>query len=155
MTETILKTKGVEAVDKALHILSLFYDGRPEAVARRDQPSQRLCEEHGPAAADIAQNAGLVVATPDKAYAIGPQAFRLGHLYQWNLRLEHVVRPVLRALVLRTGESGSFFRREGNMRVCLFRRIPRRCCASMCPRGEAGGPRQGSARPCAHGIHRH
>jgi DNA-binding IclR family transcriptional regulator len=144
MTETILKTKGVEAVDKALHILSLFTTDAPKLSLGEISHRSGYVKSTALRLLISLQNAGLVVATPDKAYAIGPQAFRLGHLYQWNLRLEHVVRPVLRALVLRTGESGSFFRREGNMRVCLFREDSSQVLREHVPEGEAVGLDKGA-----------
>jgi DNA-binding IclR family transcriptional regulator len=44
-----------------------------------------------------------------------------GGLYQAALRLDDHVPSVLRRLVQETGEGASFFTREGNLRVCLFR----------------------------------
>lgn len=144
MADVGLKTKGVEAVDKALHILSLFTTESPKLTL--GEISQRSGHVKSTALRLLIslQNAGLVVATPDKAYAVGPQAFRLGNLYQRSLRLEHIVRPVLRALVLRTGESGSFFRREGSMRVCLFREDSSQVLREHVPEGEAVGLDKGA-----------
>ncbi|HEY0212976.1 MAG TPA: IclR family transcriptional regulator [Paenirhodobacter sp.] len=123
MTEqtTRLKTKGVEAVDKALRILALF-DSQSPVLSLHDI-SQRtgLVKSSVLRLLVSLQNAGFLSITSDKRYAIGIEAFRIGQIYQKTFRLDSVIRPVLKDLVRRTGESGSFFRREGNMRVCLFR----------------------------------
>ncbi|MBN9887902.1 IclR family transcriptional regulator [Pelagibaca abyssi] len=67
------------------------------------------------------QKAGYLTMTPDKLYIVGPEAFRVGHIYQQTFSLEGIVRPVLKKMVDETRESASFFRREGNKRVCVFR----------------------------------
>lgn len=116
-----LKTKGVEAVDKALRILSLF--GASSPVLSLGEISERagLVKSSTLRLLVSLQNSGMVMMTPEKRYTIGVEAFRIGRVYQKSFRLESVVRPVLQDLVRQTGESGSFFRREGNRRVCLFR----------------------------------
>lgn len=144
MADVVLKTKGVEAVDKALHILSLFTTETPKLSLGEISQRSGYVKSTALRLLISLQNAGLVMATPDKCYAVGAQAFRLGHLYQRTLRLEQIVRPVLRALVLRTGESGSFFRREGNMRVCLFREDSSQVLREHVPEGEAVGLDKGA-----------
>ncbi|MCS0494573.1 IclR family transcriptional regulator [Ancylobacter sp. MQZ15Z-1] len=144
MAETALKTKGVEAVDKALHILSLFTADTPKLSLGEISQRSGYVKSTAMRLLISLQQAGLVVMQPDKSYMVGPQTFRLGHLYQRSLRLEPVVRPVLRALVLRTGESGSFFKREGNMRVCLFREDSSQVLREHVPEGEAVGLDKGA-----------
>lgn len=144
MAEVTLKTKGVEAVDKALHILSLFTTETPKLSLGEISQRSGYVKSTAMRLLISLQNAGLVVATSDKNYMVGPQTFRLGHLYQRSLRLEPIVRPVLRALVLRTGESGSFFRREGNIRICLFREDSSQVLREHVPEGEAVGLDKGA-----------
>ncbi|APZ52206.1 IclR family transcriptional regulator [Salipiger abyssi] len=116
-----LKTKGVEAVDKALRILSLFDSRSPTLSLGEISERSGLVKSSALRLLISLQNAGYITMTTDKRYAVGVEAFRIGQVYQHSLRLEEVIRPVLEDLVRKTGESGSFFRREGNMRVCLFR----------------------------------
>ena len=54
-------------------------------------------------------------------YFIGPQIDQLARVLRTQFSLEDTVRPVLRALRDETGESASFYVRDGNARVCLYR----------------------------------
>lgn len=116
-----LKTKGVEAVDKALKILSLFDSRTTELTLGEISARTGLVKSSVLRLMVSLQNAGYVVLTQDKRYAVGVEAFRVGRIYQQTFNLEAVVRPVLKDMVRATGESGSFFRREGRKRVCVFR----------------------------------
>lgn len=116
-----LKTKGVEAVDKALRILSLFDEGTTSLSLGEISARTGLVKSSVLRLMISLQNAGYVFATADKRYVVGVEAFRVGQLYRSAFSLEEVLRPALREMVRRTGESGSFFRREGDLRVCLFR----------------------------------
>jgi DNA-binding IclR family transcriptional regulator len=57
----------------------------------------------------------------DGRYRLGPPLFQLGRRYQQSFRLGDMVAPVLRELVARTGETASFYVRDGNRDTCLFR----------------------------------
>lgn len=112
---------GVEAVDRAFRILACFSE-RQETLSLTALSAQtgfypstilRLCES--------LQRAGFLVRLADKSFALGAETIRLGSLYRRRFHLERHVRPVLSQLVERTGESASYFRREGASRVCLFR----------------------------------
>lgn len=67
------------------------------------------------------EHAGYLHRDADGIFSVGAQPLRLAAIYRRGLRLEDRVRPVLRSLVSETGESASFFRREGNRRLCLYR----------------------------------
>jgi DNA-binding IclR family transcriptional regulator len=54
-------------------------------------------------------------------YQLGPTLFRLGMLYRQSLNLGDFVMPALQALAKETTESASFYVRQGQVRVCLFR----------------------------------
>ncbi|MGE4337589.1 MAG: IclR family transcriptional regulator [Pigmentiphaga sp.] len=59
---------------------------------------------------------------PEKGrYQLGPAVYELGVIYSRSFRLEPYVMPVLRELVLTSGESASFYVRDGQYRVCLHR----------------------------------
>ena len=116
-----LKTKGVEAVDKALRILSLFEARNAELSLGDISLSMGLGKSSVLRLLVSLMEGGYVIATPSKRYTIGPEAFRVGRVYQQNSKLEPVIRPVLKQMVRESGESASFFQREGRKRICLFR----------------------------------
>lgn len=62
-----------------------------------------------------------IVRLDDGSYQLGSMLLHWGGLYQAALRLDDHVPPILRRLVEETGEGASFFTREDNFRVCLFR----------------------------------
>ena len=118
MTE---KPSGVAAVERALAILNSF------------QPGEGSLSLH-----DIAERTGLYKSTilrliatlaqshciqrlDDGRYQLGSMLLHWGSMYQASMRLEDHVLPVLRKLVEQTLEGASFFTREENVRVCLFR----------------------------------
>lgn len=112
----------VEAVERALHILSVFEEGR-EALALHEiadltglykSTILRLCAS--------LERFGYLRRGPDGVYRLGPAVWRLGTLYQRGFRLENHVRPILDRLVSETTETAAFYVREGNARVCLFRK---------------------------------
>ncbi|MBO0906249.1 IclR family transcriptional regulator [Jiella sonneratiae] len=116
-----LKTKGVEAVDKALRILSLFGSGNPVLSLGEISERSGLVKSSALRLLISLQNAGFIAMTEDRRYTIGVEMFRIGRVYQQSFQLEALVRPVLQNIVRQTGESGSYFRREGDRRVCLYR----------------------------------
>ncbi len=52
---------------------------------------------------------------------MGPGLWRLGSLYRKNFAAGDQIRPELRYLTKVTGETSSFFVREGDQRLCLYR----------------------------------
>ncbi len=115
------KQSGVAAVERALAILNSF------------RPGDGSLSLH-----DIAERTGLYKSTilrlivtlaqshciqrlDDGRYQLGSMLLHWGSLYQSSLRLDDHVLPVLRRLVDQTLEGASFFTREENVRVCLFR----------------------------------
>ncbi|VTU45975.1 Kip operon repressor protein (plasmid) [Variovorax sp. SRS16] len=62
-----------------------------------------------------------MVRLDDGTYQLGSMLLHWGGLYQAALRLDDHVPAFLRQLVQETGEGASFFTREGDLRVCLFR----------------------------------
>jgi len=113
--------KGTAAVRRALRILTTLAEsssaltlaeltrlsGIPKSTVLR--LCLTLCES------------GVLVRLHDGRFRLGPLCLRLGTAYQNTFRLADHVVPVLQALVRETGESASFFIREGDKRICLFR----------------------------------
>jgi len=115
------KAGGVAAVERAIAILNAFRAGDSSLslneIARRTRMYKStilrllatLVQEH------------CIVRLDDGSYQLGSMLLHWGGLYQSALRLDDHVPPTLRRLVQETEEGASFFTREGNHRVCLFR----------------------------------
>lgn len=69
----------------------------------------------------LAQARYLVQREEDGAWRLGPATGWLGARYQASFDLDNEIEPTLRALTRETGESSSFFVREGDIRTCLVR----------------------------------
>ncbi|MGE5257425.1 MAG: IclR family transcriptional regulator [Hyphomicrobiales bacterium] len=65
---------------------------------------------------------GYLMSDPETGiFSTGPKMFALGKVFERNRLTLSLVRPVLRDIVLRTGESASLYVREGFERVVLAR----------------------------------
>ncbi|WP_439599170.1 IclR family transcriptional regulator [Falsiroseomonas sp.] len=111
----------VRAVDRALALLDAFR------------------EEEGPLPlADLARRSGLHLTTalrllgtleshgfvkrlPTGGYLLGATLLLLGERFRRTLRLDDHVPPALERLRAESGESATFFVRDGDRRRCLFR----------------------------------
>jgi DNA-binding IclR family transcriptional regulator len=113
--------QGVDAVERALSIVTAF---------KKDDTALSLAE--------LARRTGLYKSTilrliaslerfgflkrNDKGeYCLGPELWHLGKLYRQAFDLEAVVRPALVRLVEKTHETASFYVRQADERVCLYR----------------------------------
>jgi DNA-binding IclR family transcriptional regulator len=63
----------------------------------------------------------LLARLPDGSYRLDAETLRLGTAYQQAFRLADHVMPVLEQLTAKTGETTSFYVRNGEDRLCLFR----------------------------------
>jgi len=112
---------GVAAVDRALCVLQAFGEG-----------------DRGLTLGELSRRTGLyksalsrIMATlirhrfalrhEDGRYGLGPALHRLGELYERSVDLNGALSPTLQALAQRTGESASFYIRQGDQRLCLMR----------------------------------
>lgn len=57
----------------------------------------------------------------DGRYQLGSRLYQLGKSYEKGFELSSYVLPVLTSMVELTGESASFYVREGETRLCLYR----------------------------------
>jgi DNA-binding IclR family transcriptional regulator len=122
MAESETKTaKGVDAVDRALAILRCYEEQKTALTLTEIAERTGFYKSTVLRLAASLESAGFLVRHEDKTYALGAELMRLGSIYVRSFRLEDHVRPVLRALRSETGESASFFRQEGECRICLFR----------------------------------
>jgi DNA-binding IclR family transcriptional regulator len=56
----------------------------------------------------------LAMDTDSRTYSIGPQVLSLANFYLSRLDIVHVAQPVVRDVMIKTGESASFMIRRGN-----------------------------------------
>lgn len=111
----------VEAVERALGLLEAFADGTKMLMLAELSARAGLYPSTALRLAGSLIRFGYLVRGSDGTYRLGPTPFRLGGLYRAGYNLADQVRPALARLVERTGETGGFYVREGQRRICLFR----------------------------------
>jgi DNA-binding IclR family transcriptional regulator len=112
---------GVIAVTRALRLLEAF--GMGDAQLTLSELSRRT-GLHKTTALRIARTLAVdhyLVQKEDGSWRLGRAVGWLGACYQATFDVHDVVEPVLRELTIQTGESASFYVREGNQRTCLAR----------------------------------
>jgi DNA-binding IclR family transcriptional regulator len=115
------ETSGVIAVTRALRLLEAF--GMNDAHLTLAELSRRT-GMHKTTALRIARTLAAdnyLVQKEDGSWRLGRAAGWLGACYQATFDVHDVVEPVLRELTVQSGESASFYVREGNQRTCLAR----------------------------------
>ncbi|WP_414833777.1 IclR family transcriptional regulator [Afifella sp. YEN Y35] len=118
--------RGVEAVERAFRILACFDEGELTLtlaeLARRTglykSTILRLCVS--------LERYGYIARQPDGRYRLGATVWRLGARYRQNFTAADLIRPELRRLAETIGETASFYVRDGDSRVCLYRHEPDR-----------------------------
>lgn len=114
-------TGGVAAVDRALEILGAF------TLERGVLSLAELASKTGFYKSTILRlietliRHRVLLRLADGRYRIGPEALRLGSIYQRAHRVSDVLLPIMRELAAQCGESVAFHIREGDARICLHR----------------------------------
>jgi DNA-binding IclR family transcriptional regulator len=111
----------VEAVERALAILEAFRDGDgalslAELAQRTGLYKSTILRLSG-----SLERYGYLHRRDDGRYGLGASLWRLGSLYRRTFDLSDRIRSELRQLVDTTGETASFYVRQGDERVCLYR----------------------------------
>jgi DNA-binding IclR family transcriptional regulator len=112
---------GVIAVTRALSLMEAFEVG--ESSLSLAELSRRA-SMHKTTALRLARTLALsqyMVQTEEGQWRLGPAAGWLGARYQAGFDVNNVVEPALHELVKQTGESASFYVREGDIRSCVAR----------------------------------
>ena len=112
---------GVIAVTRALSLMEAFEVG--ESSLSLAELSRRS-GMHKTTALRLARTLALsqyMVQAEDGQWRLGPAAGWLGARYQAGFDVNRVVEPTLHELVKGTGESASFYVREGDIRACVAR----------------------------------
>lgn len=112
---------GVAAVTRALAVMEAFELG--ESTLSLAELSRRA-GMHKTTTLRLARTLALsnyMVQAEDGQWRLGPAAGWLGARYQAAFDVNNVVEPALHQLVKETGESASFYVREGDIRSCVAR----------------------------------
>lgn len=114
-------TGGVHAVTRALSLMEAFQVG--ESTLSLAEMSRRA-GMHKTTALRLARTLALssyMVQAEDGQWRLGPATGWLGARYQRGFDVNLAVEPVLREMVELTGESATFYVREGQTRACIAR----------------------------------
>src|SRR5262245_59827153 len=111
----------VEAVERALAILDAFRADRSAMTLAELAAATGFYKSNILRLAGSLERRGYLVREANGAFRLGPAPWRLGSIYRSGFNLGDAIRPELRRLVEATGETASFYIREGDKRVCLFR----------------------------------
>lgn len=120
------KGGGVAALDRAFAILGAFASGEKgvtlaDLARRTGYYKSTLLRLLG-----ALEHGGFIRKLEDGRYSIGPEPLRLAQIYQESFHVRHVVEPLLQQLSTDSGETSSFYVRQGNHRVVLHRVEPAR-----------------------------
>ncbi len=111
----------VEAVERALTILNAFAADKSELTLAEIALATGFYKSTILRLAGSLERFGYLIRREDGTFRLGPSLWRLGSIYRHGFNLGDVIRPELRRLVEATGETASFYVREKEVRVCLFR----------------------------------
>ena len=116
-----MKEYRVETVEKALSILEAFSNEKISLTLTEIAAETGLYKSNVSRLAASLERFGYLKRDPNRRYRLGPALWRLGSLYRRSFELGESVRPVLRQLVQDTGETASFYVRDQDERLCLYR----------------------------------
>lgn len=111
----------VEAVRRAMRILEAF--GMDDSNLSLAELSRRT-GYHRSTVLRLARTLAMddyMAQRPDGTWRLARAAGWLGACYQATFNVHDIVEPALRELALTTGESATFYVREGNHRTCVAR----------------------------------
>jgi DNA-binding IclR family transcriptional regulator len=111
----------VEAVERALAILGAFDAAQPRRTLADLAAATGLYKSTILRLAGSLEHCGYLLRQDDGAWRLGPALGRLGTVYRSGFDLADAIRPELARLVEATRETASFYVRDGDSRVCLYR----------------------------------
>lgn len=137
--------KGVEAVDRALQILDCFAPDTAELALADIARMSGLYKSTILRLLVSLERFGYIVRTEGGRYRLGPATWRLGATYRQSFDLSEIMRPELKILSDATGETASYYIREGDSRVCLYRAEPARAIRHSITEGASMPLHQGAS----------
>lgn len=118
--------KGVDAVERALSILDLFANGQSELSLADIAKGTGYYKSTILRLIVSLERFGYLVRTETGRYRLGSSLWRLGSCYRESFSLAEIIEPELKILSDTTHETASYFIREGDSRICMFRKEPDR-----------------------------
>lgn len=126
----------VNAVDRALTILDTFKSHQDAMYLKDIALATGFYKSTILRLLGSLEAFGYIRKSQSGQYFLGPTLWQLGNRYQQSLNMESQVRPVLKQLVEITGENASFYIRDQNKRVCLYRESSRQSIQHSIIEGE-------------------
>jgi DNA-binding IclR family transcriptional regulator len=112
---------GVAAVDRAFDILDAFRQTKPVLTLAEISRSTGLYKSTILRLLGSLEKYGFIWQRPDGTYQLGASLLSFATVFQDAFDLRQFVEPTLEKLVNETQEGATFFIRDGNYQVCLFR----------------------------------
>ncbi|SAK88748.1 IclR family transcriptional regulator [Caballeronia calidae] len=125
-TEAMDTSSGVAVLDRAFAILNSF--GPTDDKLTLTELSRRtgLYKSTVLRLLGALEHGGFVRKLDDGQYAVGHQPLRLAALYQRSFQVGPVIEPLLQQISRDIGETASFYVRQGDFRLVLYRVEPSR-----------------------------
>jgi DNA-binding IclR family transcriptional regulator len=117
----VMSNDKVEAVERALAVLNAFAADRPTMTLGELAAATGFYKSTILRLAASLERFGYLIREDNGVFRLGPTLWRLGSIYRAGFNLGGVIRPELHRLVEATGETASFYIRQSELRVCLFR----------------------------------
>ena len=130
------KSGGVAALDRAFTILGAFAAGEQALTLAEIARRTGLYKSTILRLLGALEHGGFIRKLADGRYSIGPEPLRLAQIYQESFRVRHVIEPLLQQLSKDSGETASFYVRQGQNRVVLYRVEPARAVRFSVREGE-------------------
>ena len=109
------------AVNRALSILKCFNAGDQALSLSEISRRTGLDKATGLRMLATLEHHSMIMKTEGGAYRLGPELLHLGTLFGGSFDFTDIIKPALRRLTEITGESASFFVKEGIFRRCILR----------------------------------
>jgi DNA-binding IclR family transcriptional regulator len=117
----VMSNDKVEAVERALAVLNAFAADRPTMTLGELAAATGFYKSTILRLAASLERFGYLIREDNGVFRLGPTLWRLASIYRAGFNLGGVIRPELHRLVEATGETASFYIRQSELRVCLFR----------------------------------
>ncbi|GJH19144.1 IclR family transcriptional regulator [Caballeronia novacaledonica] len=117
---------GVAVLDRAFAILNAFGPTDDRLTLTELSRRTKLYKSTVLRLLGALEHGGFIRKLSDGQYAIGHQPLRLATLYQRSFQVGPVVEPLLQQLSRDLGETASFYVRQGDHRLVLYRVEPSR-----------------------------
>jgi DNA-binding IclR family transcriptional regulator len=114
-------SSGVDVLDRAFAILFAFRPNDRQLTLTELATRTGLYKSTALRLASALCHHRLLIRHETGGYQLGSASLGLGRIYQANLHLGDVLLPQMRELNAELGEAVSFYIREGDHRVCLYR----------------------------------